>query len=61
MADDRDVLSAADLDELEPNERARAVRAKVVDDLDRVPEEFRRRITSTAGRLSAELSQRTPE
>ncbi len=55
MAKKRDVLTAAELDELSPSERAEAIREGVVKDFDDVPEGFRGRVEATARRLSAEI------
>lgn len=57
VAKNRDVLTAAELDELSPSERAEAVREGVIEDLDQIPEGFRRRVAATARRLSADLNQ----
>lgn len=61
VAKNRDVLTAAELDELSPSERAQAVREGVVEDLDQIPEGFRRRVEATARRLSADLNQSVSE
>lgn len=61
MAKDRDLVAAAELDELSPSERAQAVREGLVKDLDQLPESFRRRLEDSARRLSAELNQSVSE
>lgn len=61
VATNRDVLTAAELDQLSPSERAQAVREGVVEDLDQVPEDFRRQVEATARRLSADLDQSVSE
>lgn len=61
MAKDRDLMAAAELDELSPSERAQAVREGLVKDLDQLPESFRRRLEDSARRLSAELNQSVSE
>jgi len=61
VAKKRDVLKAAELDELSPSERAEAIREGVVKDFDEVPEDFRRRVEATARRLSADLSHSVSE
>lgn len=61
VAENRDVLTAAELDELSPSERAHAVREGVVQDLDQIPEGFRRRVEATARRLSTDLNQSVSE
>ncbi|HUP70856.1 MAG TPA: hypothetical protein VM142_13730 [Acidimicrobiales bacterium] len=57
MAKDRDLMAAAELDELSPSERAQAVREGLVKDLDQLPESFRRRLEDSARRLSAALNR----
>ena len=57
----RDVLTATELDELSPSERAQAVKEGVVEDLDQIPEGFRRQVEATARRLSAALNQSVSE
>ncbi|HUP69967.1 MAG TPA: hypothetical protein VM142_09150 [Acidimicrobiales bacterium] len=61
MAKDRDLMAAAELDELSPSERAQAVREGLVKDLEQLPESFRRRLEDSARRLSAELNQSVSE
>lgn len=40
---------------MSPDERARVVREHIVTDLDLVPDEFRRRVQTTASRLAEQL------
>jgi hypothetical protein len=54
MADAPRLITAEDLDAMSPDERARVVREHVVTDLDQLPDEFRRRVETTAGRLAEE-------
>ena len=58
MADKRELLTAAQLDEMTPNERMDAFEQRVITNLDDLPEEFRDQVTNTAGRLGEE--RRTP-
>jgi len=51
---ERELVTAADMDNMTPNERAEAVRASIVTDWAQVPAEFRAKITTTANRLIAE-------
>lgn len=60
VADDRELISADDLDLMTPDERARAFDEHLVADLDEVPPEFRARIVETARRLSVELPTAPP-
>jgi len=46
------LITAEELDAMSPDERARVVREHVVTDLDELPEDFRRRVETTAGRLA---------
>jgi hypothetical protein len=47
------LLTAAELDELTPDQRAAALRERIVTDLDTLPLHFRERITETAAMLAA--------
>ena len=51
------LITAEELDAMSPDERARVVREHVVTDLDQLPDDFRRRVETTAGRLA---EQRRP-
>lgn len=55
MADSPEVITAAQLDAMSPDERARVVREHIVTDLDELPEGFRRRVEATAARLAEQL------
>ena len=54
MADGSRVVSAADFDEMTPDERAAAVAEGVVTDWSEIPPGFRDRIVNTAKRLSTD-------
>jgi hypothetical protein len=54
MADQPELLTAAQLDAMTPNERMAAFEQRVVTDLDALPTEFRNRVTATAERLGQE-------
>jgi hypothetical protein len=54
MADKPELLTAAQLDAMTPNERMAAFEQRVVNDLDELPEEFRNRVVATAERLGQE-------
>ena len=55
MADAPRVITAAELDEMSPDERAQVVREHIVTDLEELPEGFRRRVEKTAARLAEQL------
>ena len=61
VAEKRDVVTAAELDEMSPTERAEAVRARVIDDLDQLPQSFRSRVEASARSLSNELNHPVSE
>ncbi len=52
MADAARVLSAAALDQMSPDDRARVVGESIVTDLDELPPGFRGRVEATAARLA---------
>lgn len=56
MSSSERVLSAAEMDQMTPTERAAAVDGSVVRDWAAVPAEFRHRIETTAQRLMAARS-----
>lgn len=58
MSDRHVLVTAAGLDELTPDQRAAAMRERIVTDLNTLPEHFRRRITETATMLATALSPR---
>jgi hypothetical protein len=51
MAEKPELITAAALDDMSPDERA-AVRERIVTDLDELPAEFRQRVVATAERLA---------
>ncbi len=55
MGVERELLTAAEMDAMTPDERAAAVRERIVANLDEVPDSFRARIEQTGQRLAAEL------
>ena len=55
MAESRKLLTAAELDQMTPDQRAAAVREHVVTDLDELPTNFRQRVEDTARRLAVQL------
>ena len=54
MADKRELLTAAQLDAMTPNERQAAFNDRIVTNLDDLPTEFRNRVVATAERLGRE-------
>ena len=61
MAEDDRALTAAELDQMSPDQRAAALRDRLVTDLDELPETFRQRVEETARRLAEQLPSRTGE
>ncbi len=59
MAEERDVLSAEQLDAMTPDERAQAFRNRIVTDPDELPGDFRRKIYDRAQQLGAEHADRS--
>lgn len=55
MAELPRLITAEELDAMSPDERARVVREHIVTDLGQLPEDFRQRVESTAGRLAEQL------
>jgi hypothetical protein len=55
------LLTAAELDQLSPDERALAVQSGIVTELDELPADFRQRVTATAERLAEQLQPRSGE
>jgi hypothetical protein len=51
---DPKLLTASELDAMSPDQRAAALNARVVTDLDALPLEFRQRVIETGARLAAE-------
>lgn len=52
MAEAARLITAAELDELSPDARARVLREHLVTDLDELPADFRGRVEATAARLA---------
>lgn len=61
MAERPDLITAAALDAMSPDERATAVRERIVTDLDELPTEFRQRVVTTAERLARQREARAAE
>ncbi len=61
MAEARKLLTAAELDQMTPDQRAAAFRERLVTDLDELPADFRQRVEETARRLADQLQPRTGE
>jgi|GraSoiStandDraft_42_1057292.scaffolds.fasta_scaffold1846133_1 hypothetical protein len=61
MAEKPDLITAAALDAMSPDERAAAVRERIVTDLDELPTEFRQRVVTTAERLARQREARAAE
>ena len=59
MAEARKLLTAAELDQMTPDQRAAVFRERLVTDLDEVPADFRQRVEETARRLADQLQPRT--
>ena len=61
MAEKPELITAAALDAMSPDERAAAVRKHIVTDLDELPTDFRQRVVATAERLAREREARVAE
>ncbi len=59
MAAERKALTAEELDAMTPDQRAAALRERLVTDPNELPEEFRDRIFETARRLDTERADPT--
>ena len=59
MAEDDRALTAAELDQMSPDQRADALRDRLLTDLDELPVTFRQRVEETARRLAEQLPSRT--
>jgi diadenosine tetraphosphate (Ap4A) HIT family hydrolase len=51
------LITAAELDEMTPDERAAAFGERIVTDFDDLPDDFRRKVFATAKRLAAQRDQ----
>jgi hypothetical protein len=54
------LITAAEMDDLTPDERAAAVNERIVTDWNDVPETFRQKVIATAHRLADELDLPQP-
>jgi hypothetical protein len=61
MPDREKLVTAEELDQMTPDERAAVVRESIVTDWDDVPADFRRKVEATAAQLAASLERRTAE
>ena len=61
MAENPELITAAALDDMSPDERAAAVRDRIVTDLDELPAEFRQRVVATAEHLARKREARVSE
>ena len=61
MAEKPELITAAALDAMSRDERAAAVRAHIVTDLDELPAEIRQRVVATGERLAREREERVAE
>ena len=61
MDEARKLLTAAELDQMTPDQRAAAFRERLVKDLDELPADFRQRVEETARRLVDQLPPRSGE
>jgi hypothetical protein len=53
----RKLITATELEEMTPDERAAVVNERIVADLDELPTEFRARVMATGQKLAAERAQ----
>ena len=61
MAEKPELITTVALDAMSPDERAAAVRERIVTDLDELPTEFRKRVVATAERLARQREARVAE
>lgn len=59
VADAPKVVTAEELDQMSPDERAQIVRDHIVTELDQLPDGFRRRVETTAARLAEQIRPTT--
>ena len=57
MSADRNLVTAAELDAMSPDERAALVSERIVTNLDELSPEFRDRVLTTGRQLASERSQ----
>lgn len=55
------IVTAHELDQMSPDERAAAFDERIVRDLDELPADFRRRVEARGRRLAEELRSTSPE
>jgi hypothetical protein len=58
MAEKPELITAAALDAMSPDERAAAVKEHIVTDLEELPADFRQRVVATAERLARQREAR---
>ena len=61
MDEARKPLTAAELDQMTPDQRAAAFRERLVTDLAELPADFRQQVEDTARRLAGDLQPRPGE
>jgi hypothetical protein len=61
VADEPRLITAAELDEMTPNERAEALTERIVTDWDLVPAAFREQVEATGARLAEQMKRQTAE
>jgi hypothetical protein len=61
VADELRLITAAELDEMTPNERADALTERIVTDWDQVPAAFREQVEATGARLAEQMKRQTAE
>ena len=61
VADEPRLITAAELDEMTPNERAAALTERIVTDWDLVPAAFRAQVEATGARLAEQMKRQTAE
>jgi hypothetical protein len=61
MAEEERSLTAAELDRMSPDQRAAALRERLVAAVDELPAAFHQRVGETARRLAEQLPSRTGE
>ncbi len=56
---ERKLITATELEEMTPDERAAVVNERIVTDLDELPPEFHTKVVATGQKLAAERAQTT--
>lgn len=54
------LITAAELDEMTPDQRAAAFNERIITDLDDLPDDFRQTVIDTAHRLATNLDHHQP-